>query len=90
MYETDIYIPVTSFYCGSLAEGGGKESDAIEGMEIATRSKGENCPRHDECHIYFHIQVSKQAVKLPYLLILYGQIKFVLVWFSLCILFSCQ
>ncbi|XP_016134293.1 protein kinase C-binding protein 1-like, partial [Sinocyclocheilus grahami] len=23
----------------SLAEGGGKESDAIEGMEIATRSK---------------------------------------------------
>uniref|UniRef100_A0A8C1B9L1 Zinc finger, MYND-type containing 8 n=1 Tax=Cyprinus carpio carpio TaxID=630221 RepID=A0A8C1B9L1_CYPCA len=27
-------------HCGSLAEGGGKESDAIEGMEIATRSKG--------------------------------------------------
>uniref|UniRef100_A0A673KCL7 Protein kinase C-binding protein 1-like n=1 Tax=Sinocyclocheilus rhinocerous TaxID=307959 RepID=A0A673KCL7_9TELE len=27
------------FHCGSLAEGGGKESDAIEGMEIATRSK---------------------------------------------------
>uniref|UniRef100_A0A8C1L2J2 Zinc finger, MYND-type containing 8 n=1 Tax=Cyprinus carpio TaxID=7962 RepID=A0A8C1L2J2_CYPCA len=26
-------------HCGSLAEGGGKESDAIEGMEIATRSK---------------------------------------------------
>uniref|UniRef100_A0A672SJV3 Zinc finger MYND-type containing 8 n=1 Tax=Sinocyclocheilus grahami TaxID=75366 RepID=A0A672SJV3_SINGR len=29
------------FHCGSLAEGG-KESDAIERMEIATRSKGEN------------------------------------------------
>uniref|UniRef100_A0A8C2IE63 Zinc finger, MYND-type containing 8 n=1 Tax=Cyprinus carpio TaxID=7962 RepID=A0A8C2IE63_CYPCA len=27
-------------HCASLAEGGGKESDAIEGMEIATRSKG--------------------------------------------------
>ncbi len=27
-----------------MAEGGGKESDAIEGMEIATRSKGESCP----------------------------------------------
>uniref|UniRef100_A0A8C2BQF1 Zinc finger, MYND-type containing 8 n=1 Tax=Cyprinus carpio TaxID=7962 RepID=A0A8C2BQF1_CYPCA len=38
-------------HCGSLAEGGGKESDAIEGMEIATRSKGENGP---SSHLFPH------------------------------------
>uniref|UniRef100_A0A8C2IEY7 Zinc finger, MYND-type containing 8 n=1 Tax=Cyprinus carpio TaxID=7962 RepID=A0A8C2IEY7_CYPCA len=38
-------------HCASLAEGGGKESDAIEGMEIATRSKGENGP---SSHLFPH------------------------------------
>jgi len=81
-----------------LAEGGGKESDAIEGMEIATRSKGESCPLCESA-TFISTFKSQNSAKMSAKLVIHICCYFVVglnffsVWFSLCAvltLHSCQ